>query len=87
MNVQELIDQLQDMDPDAEVRLATQPSYPLQAKVSTVAEVVLEPEDEDFDEAATDLGSPVRMAVYLSEGGEPEDGPYLNSEAAAELGW
>ena len=80
MNVQELIDQLQDMDPDAEVRLATQPSYPLQAKVSTVAEVFL---DSDADEGIEEP----RTAVYLSEGGEPEDGPYLNAEAAAELGW
>ena len=38
MQVSELIEILSDMNPDAEVRLAVQPSYPLQHEVGNVVE-------------------------------------------------
>lgn len=37
MNVREMIEILSEMDPDAEVRLATQPNWPLQSTVAGIA--------------------------------------------------
>jgi len=45
MTVQELIDILSDMNPDAEVKLAIQPSWPFQHGIDRVVEVVA-PTDE-----------------------------------------
>ncbi|MFE1612690.1 hypothetical protein CLM85_06970 [Streptomyces albidoflavus] len=38
MTVGELIEQLEQMDPEATVRLATQPQYPFEYSISRVAE-------------------------------------------------
>lgn len=54
MNVQNLIDTLSAMDPDAEVRLAMQPSWPMEYTVDDVVEF-------------TGYAGPT---VYLAEGGQ-----------------
>ena len=53
MTVAELIERLQDMDPEAEVRLATQPSWPLQSTVRGVASQA-EVDEARFDEERCD---------------------------------
>ncbi len=57
MTVKQLINQLQSLDPDAEVYIAYQPSYPLAAECGHV-EVGEKPEDEDG------------TAVWIAAGGD-----------------
>jgi hypothetical protein len=71
LTVEALIEALEDCDPNAEVRLAHQPSWPLQFAV-----------DSDHPTAALDLeDGPV---VFLREG-EPLG--YLPEPARTQLGW
>jgi len=71
LTVEALIEALEDCDPHAEVRLAHQPSWPLQFAV-----------DPDHPAAALDLeDGPV---VFLREG-EPLG--YLPEPARTQLGW
>jgi len=71
LTVEALIQALEDCDPHAEVRLAHQPSWPLQFAV-----------DPDHPTAALDLeDGPV---VFLREG-EPLG--YLPEAARTQLGW
>lgn len=72
MTVNEMIERLQEVaengSGDRELRLAFQPSWPLQFTIGGVAE----PEDASPDEAPT-----VAPVVYITEGGHPtEDSPY-----------
>ena len=70
MNVHELIALLEDCDPEADVRLAHQPGWPLAFELRGVAA----PDDagyEDDEAAATEPG-----VVWLVEGGHPDDSPY-----------
>jgi hypothetical protein len=64
MIVAELIRTLQDMDPEAEVRIAIQPSYPMTYAIGDVVE----------EEGVRGPGS---GTVYLAEGG---DGQYGSRE-------
>jgi len=73
MNVGELIERLQDLDPQAEVRLATQPSWPLQFHVQGVA-IAPDAPDNDDDSAATDGN-----VVYIVEGEPVSQTPYAPS--------
>ena len=74
MTVQELIDQLSYMDPEAQVRFASQPNWPFEYEIDDV--VAVEVEDRDSAE-------PVEI-VYLAEGRQIG---YLPTEAKEELGW
>jgi len=71
MTVAELISLLEDQDPDAEVMLAHQPSWPLRevvqdVRVATDDDVVGDDEDDEED-----------TTVYLVAGGHPYEGtPY-----------
>ena len=78
MNVQELIELLEDCDPEAEVRLAHQPGWPLAFELRGVAvpEEDVEPLP-DADDAGGDLPEP--GVVWLVEGGHPDDPPYAPS--------
>jgi len=69
--VSDLIDQLQQFDPNAEVRLATRPSWPLEWSLSRSEPAV----EVDLD------GQPV---VYLVQGRQLG---YLPHAARGELGW
>jgi hypothetical protein len=71
LTVEALIEALEDCDPHAEVRLAHQPSWPLQFAV-----------DPDHRAAALDLED--RPVVFL-RAGEPLG--YLPEAARAQLGW
>ena len=73
MTVQELIELLEDCDPEAEVRLAHQPGWPLAFELRGVAV----PDDAGYEgdeEAAPEPG-----VVCLVEGGHPDDSPYAPS--------
>ena len=74
MTVQELIDQLSYIDPEAQVRFASQPNWPYEHEIDDVVAV----EVEDRERAA-----PVEI-VYLAEGRQIG---YLPTEAKEELGW
>ena len=71
MRVHQLIELLSQMNPGDEVRIATQPTYPLQFTVANVVEgdaVV-----DEYGESALPEG-----IVYLATGDHPEDSPYAS---------
>jgi hypothetical protein len=69
MKVKQLLEELAYAEPDAEVLLAQQPSWPMQYHVSDLV----------VDEATG--------AVYISEGSQVYDEPYLPAHVAGLLGW
>lgn len=69
MTVSELIERLEEMDPEAEVRLMTQRHYPLEAKLHGVcesAELRRGDDGEDDDDEVQE----VEPIVYLVEGAQ-----------------
>ncbi len=108
MNVRELIEELEGFDEDTEVRLAFQPSWPLQYHVADVIEVAADEHDvhesgvcdtcgEDFsglddptiaiEQHLSDTAGSGKTIVYIAEGGQLYDEPYLPGHVARELGW
>jgi len=102
MTVGELIELLQGFNEDAEVRLAFQPRYPLQFRVGEVAAATL-PEDEASDTECRECGGDgceecggtgidlpdgeTHEIVYIGEGSDIREAPYLPGAAARALGW
>lgn len=112
MTVNELIEMLEEMPEDAEVRLAIQPSWPFQHDIDTVAldeghehspsdlmsgdgtwycedpkgECDMEWDEEPTEEEleAEKSGKPI---VYIAEGGQNSDAPYLPGSAKKVIGW
>jgi hypothetical protein len=88
VNVAELIALLEDVDPEAEVLLGHQPSWPLQFTVAGIAEWDggTDGEDDEYVPAAyeqerREVGlddSPPR--IYIVEGSHPDDTPYAPRE-------
>ncbi len=77
MTVAELMDELADMNPDAEVHLAMQPRWAFEYSVGSVVEVqAVGNESVPEDERLT--------IVYLSEGAQLG---YLPGYVSEELGW
>lgn len=70
MRVNELIERLEDADPDAEVRIVHQPHYPLQSSVRGVAtaEEIAEYGDGDDEYEAS--------IVWVVEGSQISETPY-----------
>jgi hypothetical protein len=73
MTVEELIALLEDCDPEAEVRLAHQPSWPLAFELRGVAV----PDDAGYEGDEADAPKP--GVVWLVEGSHPDDSPYALS--------
>ena len=69
---------LEDVDDDAEVRFASQPSWPFEYSIADVHEHWPEPDDEDFDEFE-DV-----EVVYLVEGRQIG---YLPGDVKDQIGW
>lgn len=67
MTVAELIERLNECDPNAEVRLATQPTYPLQSTLRGVAA-----SEDDGEDGFSQATGP----VYLVEGSQDANQPY-----------
>lgn len=74
MTVQRLIEELEQMNPNAEVRFAAQPNWPFEYDIDSVVQV-------DVEDRRTDNTTEI---VYLEEGRQIG---YLPGEAARELGW
>jgi hypothetical protein len=74
MTVQELIDALSQMNPDAEVRIAHQPSWPFELSVGSV--VSAEVED--------DMSGTMVDNVWIGEGSQIG---YLPGAVKTALGW
>jgi len=81
MIVQELINELEGMNPEAEVRLATQPSYPFEYSVNEVVEV--EP-GQGIEIARGDWGGEEGWYLLIESGFEETDhsGPFETEEGA-----
>jgi hypothetical protein len=74
MIVQELIEMLEGISPDAEVRFASQPSWPFEYSIDQV--IAVNPNEED-DRVAPET-------IYLVEGRQIG---YLPHEIKDEIGW
>lgn len=71
MTVRDLIDELEYMDPNAEVRFASQPNWPFEYDIRSITR-----------EVSTNTN--IDPVVYLEEGRQIG---YLPEEAKDELGW
>lgn len=91
MRVQDLIEILETMPEDAEVRLAIQPSHPFQHNVGEVALVDLnhEPDNDGIVRYSDEdlMALEPNEVVYIGEGGQVYEAPYLPGPASRELGW
>lgn len=72
LTVEELMDRLSEMPPEAEVRIAEQPSWPFEYSIETFNPVVVA-RDGDNEEV-----------VYIAEGSQLN---YLPGSVTEELGW
>jgi len=100
MNVSELIEMLEDMDQDAEVRLAFQPNWPFEHEIGEVLDMsqaesyceecgILwdahnENENACEEERPKDEGDDNANIVYIAEAGQIG---YLPGNASNALGW
>jgi len=90
MTVTKLIEALQELEyeyGDAEVRLAFQPSWPLQFNLSRTIVSPLDLEDEEEDDEPAEGDEPKRSIVYLAEAGQPYETPYVPGVVSRALGW
>lgn len=82
MNISELIERLEEIaehQPDAEVLMAQQPSWPMQTTVLGVVTTDDLADEEPCDEHGDyhcDECKPEQVVVYLVEGDHPADSPY-----------
>ena len=79
MTVSEMIEMLEQMDGNAEVRLAFQPQWPFEHEVGEIVEVEYGDDDDEVDD---DADRP--NIVYIGEGGQLD---YLPGNASSALGW
>lgn len=85
MIVEELMALLEEMDPEAEVRLASQPAWPFEWTISTVVEVEdskIEGDQETGEEFWRETGA--GRIVYIAEG---QQLGYLPGYVSDQLGW
>lgn len=82
MNVAELMERLEGMDPDAEVRIAEQPEWPFEYSIHEVVEVDLNEANEDGSYNYED-DEPYSV-VYI---GDAIQLGYLPGAATEALGW
>ena len=74
MTVRQLIEELEFMNQDAEIRFASQPSWPFEYSIDSVVEVdIVNPRDDKSEKV-----------IFLEEGRQLG---YLPSEAKNELMW
>ena len=79
MTVRELIEELRLFDQEAQVRFASQPSWPFEYSINGVVQAVVDkPDKHTYD------GYETEDVVYLEEGRQIG---YLPSGAKEELGW
>lgn len=74
ITVAELMERLEDYDPDAEVRIVTQPAWPLQFAVAGavgVEDMAAGADEDDLDGVESD-----EKVVWLVAGDHPDGTPY-----------
>lgn len=79
MTVRELIEELRLFDQEAQVRFASQPSWPFEYSINGVVQAIV-----DKPGRRSEDGYEQEDVVYLEEGRQIG---YLPSEAREELGW
>jgi hypothetical protein len=90
VNIREMIEQLEELAQEhgdqCDVRYASQPSWPLENDISTLAAVNLggDEEREETEEEPGQEATPDNVVVYLSEG---QQLGYLPGAVCKELGW
>ena len=90
MNVRDLIAALQDMPEDAEVRLATQPNYPIAYTIAGVVPpeaLAAEEECEAHGRHFCDEDECLDPVVWITEGGQPVDSPYAPRSVFDAVAW
>ncbi|MDP2234974.1 MAG: hypothetical protein Q8J88_00950 [Bacteroidales bacterium] len=75
MTVQQLIEELEGMNPEAEVRFASQPNWPFEYEISNVSGFT--PDGEETNDEESEV-------VYLVEGYQLG---YLPEKVKFEIGW
>jgi hypothetical protein len=81
MTVQELIDRLANLDPSAEVLIATNPAWPIARTIVAVTETRTDPEMDDYSREA-EPGEDAQAIVWLASGDMPwSASPYAPREA------
>ena len=75
--VREMIEMLQDVDPDSELRIAQQPNYPFEYSLDTGSGPLVEVEQEEE-------GDDMPSVVYIVSGNQIG---YLPQAAADAIGW
>lgn len=81
MNVSELVNRLNQFDPEMEVRIAIQPTWPLE---HAVGDIVDAPSDDPEDFSYEGLEGTGPAVVYIGVG---DHIGYLSGLASHELGW
>lgn len=88
MPVGELMEILEQFDPDSEVRWAAQPSWPFEYSISDVIPVIEDEivDEEDAEEAMQDIPDSPKAddIIYLVEGTQLG---YLPAHVCKEIGW
>lgn len=92
MKVGELKELLEGMDDELEVRIAHQPSWPLQYTVSEVVECSVFDHDDLEDDEENDTvivpeANATERIAYIVEGSQVHDDPYLPYSVRAAIGW
>ena len=87
MTVSELIRILKSYDPDSEVRIASQPRWPMEYRINDAIETIADKDgiDEDADDDnMDDRAEPENKVVYVVEGYQIG---YLGGRALRDMGW
>lgn len=84
MNIGELKEMLEGVDDNVEVRIATQPNYPLEFGVSS-ADLYEAECDEDDDSTEVEINEAKADPIFYIAEGNSEG--YLASSVARSLGW
>jgi len=88
MTVRELMERLDEFDPDSEVRIASQPSWPFEYSISEVVPVIEDElvDEEDAEEAIKEIPDFPKKddIIYLVEGNQLG---YLPGYVCRAIGW
>ena len=86
MTVSELIRIPKTCDPDFEVRIASQPRWPMEYHIHDVVETTADEDDidDEVDDDDRDDDEPENKVVYIVEGDQIG---YLGERARNDLGW
>ncbi len=90
MTVGEMKELLEDMDDEMEVRIAHQPSWPLQYTVGDVIDAPIFDLDDLEDDPENDeviVPDDCERVAYIVEGSQHHEDPYLPYSVRSAIGW